>query len=79
MLPIPVSFGIGGNLYGYGRARMGGLLVGVGTGIKGISQITLEAASYIRHAQKLLYLTADPLSRRWLHDANPTAENIHRF
>ena len=61
------------------RAGLKGSLVVVGTGIKSISHITLEAASYIRDAQKLLYLTADFLTDQWLAKENRTAESIHRF
>lgn len=58
---------------------MNGSLIAVGTGIKSISHLTYEAESYIRQADKLLYLVADPTTDEWLLEANPTAEDIHRF
>jgi uncharacterized protein YabN with tetrapyrrole methylase and pyrophosphatase domain len=54
-----------------------GSLIVVGTGIKSISQITLEALSYIRDAQKLLYLSADPITVQYLQQLNSSAENLH--
>jgi hypothetical protein len=53
-----------------------GSLTVVGTGIRAIGQITLEAESCIRHAEKLLFLIADPLTARWLRDLNSTAESL---
>lgn len=58
---------------------MAGSLIAVGTGIKSVSHITFETASYIRKAEKLLYIMADPVTDQWLLEANPTAEDIHRF
>lgn len=58
---------------------MAGSLIAVGTGIKSISHITFEAASYIRKADKLLYLVADPMTHQWLQEANSTAEDIKKF
>lgn len=56
-----------------------GSLIVVGTGIKAISHLTIEAQAHIRDADKLLYLVADPVTERWLCDENPTAESLYRF
>ncbi len=56
--------------------RTGSLTV-VGTGVKAASHATLEAVSYIRAAEKLLFLVADPITAEWLAELNPTAESLH--
>lgn len=53
-----------------------GSLVVVGTGIKAIGHVTLEAKSCIEGAEKLFHLVSDPLTVRWLADLNPTAESL---
>jgi len=57
----------------------GGSLVVVGTGIKAISQITIEAQSTIEHADKVLYLVPDPLTAAWIASHNDSAESLYRF
>lgn len=56
-----------------------GSLTVLGTGIKAVGQATLEAVSCIQHAEKLLFLVADPVTTQWLRDLNPTAESLFRF
>lgn len=53
-----------------------GSLAVVGTGIKAIGHVTLEAKSCIEGADKLYHLVSDPLTARWLADLNPTAESL---
>ncbi|HEV2378069.1 MAG TPA: SAM-dependent methyltransferase [Streptosporangiaceae bacterium] len=56
-----------------------GSLTVVGSGIRAIGQVTLEAHAHIKQAEKLLVLVADPLTSQWLSDQNPTAESLERF
>jgi uncharacterized protein YabN with tetrapyrrole methylase and pyrophosphatase domain len=58
---------------------MAGSLTVVGTGIKAISHLTLESRIAIVNAEKLLFLVADFLTQDWLREANPSAEDLHRF
>lgn len=53
-----------------------GSLVVVGTGIKLIRHMTIEALDHIRRADKLLYLVVDLPTRRWLELENPSAESL---
>jgi len=58
---------------------MAGSLTVVGTGIKSVAHITCEARIAIVNADKLLFLVADFLTQDWLVQANPSAEDLHRF
>jgi precorrin-6B methylase 1 len=53
-----------------------GSLVVVGTGIKAIAHLTAEARENIQSADKVLYLVADPVSERWIREANESAESL---
>ena len=57
-------------------ARHGSLTV-VGTGIRAIGQVTLEAHAHIQQAEKVLVLVADPLTEQWVREQNPTTESLH--
>src|SRR5882724_7124983 len=59
--------------------REAGSLVVVGTGIKSISHVTLEAEAHIRQAEKLFYLVADSVTEHWVQELNPTSESLYRF
>jgi uncharacterized protein YabN with tetrapyrrole methylase and pyrophosphatase domain len=54
-------------------------LIVIGTGISSISHITMEAKIAIQTAEKLLYLVGEPLTKQWLEETNPTAEDLHPF
>jgi uncharacterized protein YabN with tetrapyrrole methylase and pyrophosphatase domain len=54
-----------------------GSLVIIGTGIKAIGHITLEAKSCIEKAEKLFFLVSDPLTSQWLTALNPSAETLY--
>lgn len=56
--------------------RQAGALMVVGTGIQAVGQITLEAQSCAKSAEKLFYLASDPLTERYLCELNPTAESL---
>ena len=58
--------------------REGSLTI-VGTGIKAIGQVTLEARAHIAQADKVLYLLADPLTVAWVRELNSSAEDLHPF
>lgn len=55
--------------------RPGGLWV-VGTGIQLMGQATLETESAIRTADKVLYVVTDPITKGWLAELNPSAEDL---
>ncbi|MBZ0115144.1 MAG: hypothetical protein K8J08_21995 [Thermoanaerobaculia bacterium] len=48
----------------------------VGTGMRAAGQVTAEARSAIRHADKLFYLVQDVVTAAWLEEQNPTAESL---
>ncbi|WCB94322.1 hypothetical protein DSM104299_03054 [Baekduia alba] len=56
-------------------ARPGSLWV-VGTGIQLMGQVTLETESALRDATKVLYVVTDPVTKGWLADLNPSAEDL---
>src|SRR5262245_3161399 len=57
-----------------------GSLVVVGTGIKVVGQLTLEAIAWMRRADKLLYLVADPVAEETIRSLNPAgAESMYGF
>jgi uncharacterized protein YabN with tetrapyrrole methylase and pyrophosphatase domain len=58
-----------------GKPVKGSLTI-VGTGVRLVGQVTLEALASIERAQKLLYLVADPLTEVWIRQRNPTAESL---
>jgi Tetrapyrrole (Corrin/Porphyrin) Methylases len=55
---------------------VGGSLTIVGTGFVAGGQATLEALAAIVGAEKLLYLTSDPVAAHWLRGLNSTAESL---
>ena len=48
----------------------------VGTGIKFLSQLTIEAKSYIEQSSKVLYLINEPAIEQWIIKANPNVESL---
>lgn len=48
----------------------------VGTGLKAVGQVTQEAVSHVRRAEKLFYLVADRVTEQWVQDLNPSAESL---
>jgi hypothetical protein len=57
------------------KSRSGSLVV-VGTGIQSVGQFTIETISYIRNADKLLYLVTEPTTAIYLRDLNSSAESL---
>lgn len=56
-----------------------GSLVAVGTGIKAIAHLTMEARSRIEQADKVLYCVADTVTETWIRELNPTSENLYVY
>lgn len=53
-----------------------GRLVVVGTGIQLIRQMTLESVEQIKRADRLIYLTPNPATARWLEGLNARCESL---
>jgi uncharacterized protein YabN with tetrapyrrole methylase and pyrophosphatase domain len=52
-------------------------LIVVGTGIRAVGQLTIEAMAWIRKAEKVLYVVADPVAEDIVRQLNPTgAESL---
>jgi len=56
-----------------------GSLIIVGTGIKAVSQITVEARAQIERAQHVFFLINEPATAAWIQRLNPAAESLGRF
>jgi precorrin-6B methylase 1 len=56
-----------------------GTLCVVGTGIESMGQMTLAARGEIKNADKVFYLTADPLTERHLRSLSRSAESLHHL
>jgi uncharacterized protein YabN with tetrapyrrole methylase and pyrophosphatase domain len=56
-----------------------GSLTVVGTGIKAVGQVTLEARASIVQADKVLHHIADPITEKWLTSLNPNEESLRQF
>lgn len=48
----------------------------VGTGIKFLSQMTLEAKTYIEKSDKVLYLVNDPALKQWIKNVSQSSESL---
>lgn len=51
-------------------------LVVVGSGIKFVSHLTIEAKAYIENSEKILFLVNDPAMECWLKKTNTNAESL---
>lgn len=58
---------------------IGPSLIVVGTGIRIIGQMTIESVSWIKVAEKVLYLTYDPVADDVITGLNPNAESLIGF
>lgn len=56
-----------------------GSLIVVGTGIRAVGHITLEAQGAIREADVVMYVVADPLTANWIRTLNENTEDLYRF
>ena len=56
-----------------------GSLVVVGTGIRTVGHMTSEAISWIKQADKVLYVISDPIAAAMIDELNPNAESLSPF
>jgi hypothetical protein len=59
--------------------RTGGSLVVVGSGIRALHQMTIEARGRIASSDKVFYAVCDPLTEEWINKACNAAENLRAF
>ncbi len=59
--------------------NMQGSLMVVGTGIKSVGHITLEAQGWIAQADAVPYCVTNPATAAWIERANPHAEDLSIF
>src|ERR1700730_4992988 len=55
------------------------VLAVVGTGIQAGRQLTRESIAWLKNADKILFCLSEPLTRDWLLDIRPDAEDLARF
>jgi uncharacterized protein YabN with tetrapyrrole methylase and pyrophosphatase domain len=53
-----------------------GSLVVIGTGIRTVGQLTIEAIAWMREADTLLYVVGDPVAEQVMTGINPRAESM---
>ncbi len=53
------------------KIRKKGSLVIIGTGIRTVGQLTMEAIAWMKAADKLLYVVGDPVAEAVIHQLNP--------
>lgn len=68
---VPYQSGLGGDC--------AGSLVVVGTGIRTVGQLTLEAIAWIKHCDVVLYLTADPIAEIAINHLNPNSTSLRGY
>jgi len=54
-----------------GNGKQRGSLIVVGTGIRTIGHLTMEAVAWIKQADKVLYVVGDPVAELMLKELNP--------
>lgn len=60
-----------------GNGKHKGALIVVGTGIRTVGHLTMEAVAWIKQADKVLYVVGDPVAEAMLRDLNPAgAESL---
>jgi uncharacterized protein YabN with tetrapyrrole methylase and pyrophosphatase domain len=60
---------------GDAKEKKGSLIV-VGTGIRVVGQMTVEAIAWIKSADRVLYTVDDPISEKVIRNLNPRAESL---
>jgi Protein containing tetrapyrrole methyltransferase domain and MazG-like (predicted pyrophosphatase) domain len=59
------------------NGKRAGSLIVVGTGIRTVGHLTMEAVAWIRQADRVLYVVGDPVAEAMLKDLNPAgAESL---
>jgi hypothetical protein len=71
------SLGRGDRPFALPDGARPGRLVVVGSGIKSISQFTLEAVAHIEHADVVFYAVADPATERFIETKNPNSVDLY--
>lgn len=61
------------------RKSKGGSLSVIGTGIRAITQLTLEAIAEIRQAESLLHVIGEPQQEAVLQKLNPVAQSLTQY
>lgn len=56
-----------------------GVLAIIGTGIQGGRHLTKEAVARIKNADAVMFCVSEPLTRDWLVELRPDAEDLSRF
>ncbi|MEA3002525.1 MAG: hypothetical protein QOH81_1313 [Sphingomonadales bacterium] len=56
---------------GAGNGAKKGSLIVVGTGIRTVGHMTLEAVAWLKQADKVLYVVGDPIAEAMIKDLNP--------
>ena len=56
-----------------------GILAVVGSGIKAVCDFTSEAISLIKHADKVFYCVADPVTEVYIKSLSPDAQDLYVF
>ena len=57
----------------------GASLVLVGSGIKFVAQLTVEAKAYLEQSPHVLYLLNEPALEHWLQSKNPNAQSLQAW
>lgn len=55
----------------HANGKHNGALIVVGTGIRTVGHLTMEAVAWIKQADKVLYVVGDPVAEAMLRDLNP--------
>jgi hypothetical protein len=75
MTAFPTPAGPNGNSHADSTTK--GSLVVVGTGIRTVGQLTLEAIAWLRAADNVLYVVGDPIAESVIKELNPNgAESL---
>ncbi len=56
-----------------------GKLVVIGSGIKSIAHITLEAQAHLQQSDIVLYASADPVTEMWVQKQNPNYFDLYQY
>ena len=73
----PSAVGLDAPTTGGPNGKHKGSLVVVGTGIRTVGHLTMEAVAWIKQADKVLYVVGDPVAESMLKELNPSgAESL---
>jgi uncharacterized protein YabN with tetrapyrrole methylase and pyrophosphatase domain len=66
-------------LYREGKRLSSGSLTAIGSGIKSVAHLTLEAKAHVESADVVLICSADAVTDAYLRDLNPNIEDLHVY